>query len=242
MDSAMIKTYDHAGVQIYHGDCRELVLTEPADVMITDPPFSAQTHKGARTSKGGAKGGSVQVTFEPLTFGQLANKLTHLADYVRTWCVMTCDCRHATELERSPPIGWEFVRAGVWVKPDGTPQMTGDRPGTGWEAIAFLHRTKPDGKPMKKRWNGGGRNSVFTHGVCRDAMYPTQKPVALVSEFVRLFTNPGDTILDPFMGSGTTLYAAKELRRKAIGCDVSEEACALAEKRLAQDLLPTGTT
>ena len=81
-------------------------------------------------------------------------------------------------------------------------------------------------------------NSVFTHGVCRDALYPTQKPVALVSEFVRLFTQPGDTILDPFCGSGTTLYAAKKLRRKAIGCDVSDEACALAEKRLAQDLLP----
>lgn len=230
----MKQTYNHAGVSIYHGDCRDLVLTEPADVMISDPPFSAQTHKGV------AKGGSVQVTFAPLTFGQLANKLTHLADCVRTWCVMTCDWRHATELERSPPIGWEFVRAGVWVKPDGTPQMTGDRPGTGWEAIAFLHRTKPDGTPMRKRWNGHGRNSVFMHGVCRDAMYPTQKPVALVSEFVRLFTNPGDTILDPFCGSGTTLYAAKELGRKAVGCDVSEEACALAEKRLAQDLLPMG--
>ncbi len=236
----MIKTYDHAGVQIYHGDCRELVITEPADLIITDPPFSAQTHKGARTNKGGAKGGSIQVTFEPLTFGQLSNHLTRLAEYVKTWALLTCDWKHTTELEQSPPIGWEFVRSGVWVKPDGTPQMTGDRPGTGWESIAFLHRTKPDGKPMKKRWNGGGRNSVFTHGVCRDAMYPTQKPVALISEFVRLFSKPGDTILDPFCGSGTTLYAAKELHRKAIGCDVSAEACALAEKRLAQELLKIG--
>ena len=236
----MKQTYNHAGVSIYHGDCRDLVLTEPADVMISDPPFSAQTHKGARTNKGGAKGGSVQVTFEPLTFAQLSDRLTYLSHDVKTWCIMTCDFDHAIAIKATPPVGWEFVRAGVWVKPDGTPQMTGDRPGTGWEAIAFLHRTKPDGKPMKKRWNGGGRNSVFTHGVCRDAMYPTQKPVALVSEFVRLFSNPGDTILDPFCGSGTTLYAAKELRRKAIGCDVSAEACALAEKRLAQDLLPMG--
>ena len=237
----MKQTYNHAGVSIYHGDCRELVLTEPADVMITDPPFSAQTHKGARTTvPGGPKGGVVQVTFPSMTVDDIRSRLEALAPMVKTWCVMTCDWRHATELERSPPIGWEFVRSGVWVKPDGTPQMTGDRPGTGWEAIAFLHRTKPDGKPMKKRWNGGGRNSVFTHGVCRDAMYPTQKPVALVSEFVRLFSNPGDTVLDPFCGSGTTLYAAKELRRKAIGCDLSDEACALAEKRLAQDLLPMG--
>ena len=237
----MKQTYNHAGVSIYHGDCRDLVLTEPADVMISDPPYSEKTHKGARTTvPGGPKGGVVQVTFPSMTVDDIRSRLEALAPMVKTWCVMTCDWRHATELERSPPIGWEFVRSGVWVKPDGTPQMTGDRPGTGWEAIAFLHRTKPDGKPMKKRWNGGGRNSVFTHGVCRDAMYPTQKPVALVSEFVRLFSNPGDTVLDPFCGSGTTLYAAKELRRKAIGCDLSDEACALAEKRLAQDLLPMG--
>ena len=237
----MRQTYNHAGVSIYHGDCRELVLTDPADVMISDPPYSEKTHKGARTTvPGGPKGGVVQVTFPSMTVDDIRSRLEALAPMVKTWCVMTCDWQHATELERSPPIGWEFVRAGIWVKPDGTPQMTGDRPGTGWEAIAFLHRTKPDGTPMKKRWHGGGRNSVFTHGVCRDAMYPTQKPVALVSEFVRLFTKPGDTILDPFCGSGTTLYAAKELRRKAIGCDVSAEACALAEKRLAQDLLPMG--
>ena len=159
---------------------------------------------------------------------------------VKTWAILSCDFRDAAALEACPPNGWEFIRVGVWIKPNGMPQVSADRPGMGWEAIAFLHRTKPDGKPMKKRWNGGGRNSVFTHGVCRDAMYPTQKPVALVSEFVRLFTQPGDTILDQICGSGTTLYAAKELRRKAIGCDVSEEACALAEKRLAQDLLPMG--
>ena len=241
MSEHMRQTYNHAGVQIYHGDCRELVLAEPADVMISDPPYSEKTHKGARTTvPGGPKGGVVQVTFPSMTVEDIRGRLEALAPMVKTWCVMTCDFDHAIAIKANPPVGWEFVRAGVWVKPDGTPQMTGDRPGTGWEAIAFLHRTKPDGKPMKKRWNGGGRNSVFTHGVCRDAMYPTQKPVALVSEFVRLFTQPGDTILDPFCGSGTTLYAAKELRRKAIGCDVSDEACALAEKRLAQDLLPMG--
>jgi len=237
----MKQTYNHAGVQIYHGDCRELVLAEPADLIITDPPYSEKTHKGARTTiPGGPKGGVVQVTFPSMTVDDIRSRLERLAPMVKTWCVMTCDWRHATELEQSPPIGWEFVRAGVWVKPDGTPQMTGDRPGTGWESIAFLHRIKPDGKPMQKRWNGGGRNSVFTHGVCRDAMYPTQKPVALISEFVRLFSKPGDMILDPFCGSGTTLYAAKELHRKAIGCDVSAEACALAEKRLAQELLKIG--
>lgn len=236
----MRQTYNHAGVQIYHGDCRELVLTEPADVMISDPPYSAHTHKNAKTNKGKGTARKL-ITFGHQTHAELSERMTALAPMVKTWAILSCDFRDAAALESCPPNGWEFIRVGVWIKPNGMPQVSADRPGMGWEAIAFLHRTKLDGKPMKKRWNGGGRNSVFTHGVCRDAMYPTQKPVALVSEFVRLFTKLGDVILDPFCGSGTTLYAAKELRRKAIGCDVSAEACALAEKRLAQDLLPMGT-
>ena len=89
----MKQTYNHAGVQIYHGDCRDLVLTEPADVMITDLPFSAQTHQGARTSKGGAKGGSVQVTFDPLAFGQLAAH--HGGAEGNTGRSSRADCRRA---------------------------------------------------------------------------------------------------------------------------------------------------
>ena len=115
--------------------------------------------------------------------------------------------------------------------------MTGDRPGQGWESIVFLHRLNAKGKPGRKKWNGGGRSSVFHHGVCRDAMYPTQKPVSLISEFVQLFTQSGDTILDPFCGSGTTLYVAKQLGRKAVGCDISDKALGLARQRLAQDVL-----
>jgi len=235
----MKQTYNHAGVQIYHGDCRELALTEPADLIITDPPYSQHTHKNAKTNKGNGSGRKL-VTFDSQEYAGLAERLEVLARITKGWAILTCDFRDAAELERCTPMGWEFIRVGVWIKPNGMPQISADRPGMGWEAIAFLHRTKPDGKPMQKRWNGGGRNSVFTHGVCRDAMYPTQKPVALISEFVRLFSKPGDMILDPFCGSGTTLYAAKELHRKAIGCDVSAEACALAEKRLAQELLKIG--
>ncbi|MCA6071401.1 MAG: site-specific DNA-methyltransferase, partial [Endomicrobium sp.] len=62
--------------------------------------------------------------------------------------------------------------------------------------------------------------------------YPTQKPILLLERIVKIASNPGDTILDPFCGSGTTLVAAKLLRRKYLGIDTSPDAVALSEKRL----------
>ena len=63
--------------------------------------------------------------------------------------------------------------------------------------------------------------------------YPTQKPLLLLERIIRLVTDEGDVVLDPFCGSGTTLVAAKLLARSAIGIDVSEEAVELTRRRLA---------
>ena len=86
-------------------------------------------------------------------------------------------------------------------------------------------------------WNGGGRSSVFT--VPRvNGQHPTEKPVRLYREFVALFSEPGDIILDPFTGSGTTLRAAKDLGRRAIGIEIEERYCEIAAKRMEQGALP----
>lgn len=70
--------------------------------------------------------------------------------------------------------------------------------------------------------------------------HPTVKPIALMAHFVGLHSQEGDTILDPFMGSGTTLRAAKDLHRKAIGIEIDERYCEIAANRLAQEVLPFG--
>jgi len=64
--------------------------------------------------------------------------------------------------------------------------------------------------------------------------YPTQKPILLLERIISLVTHPGDMVLDPFAGSGTTLVAAQLLGRNAVGMDISPEAVELAKRRLAE--------
>ena len=68
--------------------------------------------------------------------------------------------------------------------------------------------------------------------------HATVKPTALMQYLCRLVTPPGGLVLDPFMGSGTTLRAAKDLGRKAIGIEIEEKYCEIAAKRMAQSVLP----
>ena len=75
--------------------------------------------------------------------------------------------------------------------------------------------------------------SILKFDVDMKAEYhPTQKPVALMEYFINTYTNEGDIILDLFMGSGTTLVAAKKLKRKAVGIDIFQKYCDSAIKRL----------
>jgi DNA modification methylase len=105
----------------------------------------------------------------------------------------------------------------VWIKPDGAPQFTGDRPGMGYESIVASWCGQG-----RSKWNGGGRHGVFTFAQ-RDSNHPkqhmTQKPIALMNEIVALFSNRLDTILDPYMGSGTTGVAAVRMGRQFIGIE-----------------------
>lgn len=234
----MTPYFERNGIQIFHGDCREILPTlGPVDHVITDPPFSEVTHLGARSlvsdnRAGGSGDNAGRIDFDAVDAGFVRCAMG-LANPAR-WTIASLDWRHVGPLETCPPDGMRFVRFGVWVKPDGAPQFTGDRPATGWEAIAILHKLGG-----KMRWNGGGNRAVWTHNIAREE-HPTAKPLSLLRELVSLFTDPSETILDPFMGSGTTLRAAMDLGRKAIGIELEEKWCEVAAKRLSQQVMDFG--
>jgi site-specific DNA-methyltransferase (adenine-specific) len=219
----MTPYYQDQSVTIYHGDCREVLPTILADVTISDPPYDERTHNGARSHGDNAS----KINFAPL---DVAGTVPMLLSRTLRWCVCCCSMEMIAEYRIAAPESW--VRAGFWRRPDGAPQFTGDRPATPGDSIAIMHR------PGKKRWNRGGHHAYWEFGVGREArVHPAQKPESLMAALVADFSEPGETILDPFMGSGTTLVAAKRLGRKAIGIEIEEKYCEIAAKRLAQGAL-----
>lgn len=231
--------YDKDGITLYCADNRDVAWPE-TDLILTDPPYSDATHEGASTNPpkattpdemgvrrfltGGNAALPLGIDFDPLTLSDLDDCFARLAPLTRRWVVSFLDWRHTAHLEANPPGGLRFVRFGVWVKPNGAPQFTGDRPGTGWESIAFLH--KAGGRMV---WNGGGKHGVYTcntvHQDNRISDHPNAKPIPLLAELIKDFSDPGDLVFDPYAGSGAVLAAAKLTGRRAIGIERDERHC-----------------
>lgn len=223
---------------LHLGDCLPFLRSLPdksVDHVITDPPYEAEAHTlQRRTKKTGAE--FAQVIECPLDFGAISEADRsevgrQVARVSRRWSLVFCQAEAVQSWRSSLVVGGAvYKRACVWVKPDAMPQLTGDRPGMGYESFVCAHA------PGRSRWNGGGRVGVYVENKNRSDLqrsgHPTQKPVALMEALVRDFTDPGETILDPFAGSGTTGVAAIRLGRKFIGCELSPKYHAVATKRL----------
>lgn len=236
--------YSDDAVTLYHGDCREVLRDLPDNgvgAVITDPPYSDWTHENVRSNSDRARGHGNRVLSGNLGFNSITDDdVTEIVEecgrIAERWVISSLDYRHAFLFSQQPPANLRLLRIGIWVKTNPMPQISGDRPAQGWEAVAFLHSDT-----VKPRWTGKGRPSVWSYPTGMDRTgHPTAKPLPMVREWVRLFTDKGSTILDPFAGSGTTLRAAKDEGRKAIGVEIDEAYCELIAKRLAQGVLDFG--
>lgn len=228
----MTPYYDHDGITIYHADCRDILPTlapGSVDLVLTDPPygigFDYGTHYDDRED---GYGEWIWTTIEA------AEALVHDAGVVAVYQA----AKHARHWAEWFPRDWRpvaltknFAQAmPTWLQ---------------WHTDYALIWTKgrlPCGKPA---WQPPGardwvmcNTATVRRGPSRD--HPCPRPLDGTKYLVSCLCPPAGLILDPFMGSGTTLRAAKDLDRKAIGIEISEEYCEIAVKRLAQAVLPFG--
>ena len=214
--------YEQNGMTIYHGDCLDILPTLDVgsiDLLLTDPPYGISYSPG-----GGGKGlGKKTFTGKDIVTGdnQPFNP-TPLLVFKRA--IMFGANHYAHLLPPSPTwIVWD-KREGMSTNDFADCELIWSN--VGGPARLFHHL-----------WSGMMKASE--KGVRR--VHPTQKPVALMSWLLELYSKPGDMILDPYLGSGTTLVAAKMLGRCGIGIEIEEKYCEIAARRLDQGVLPLET-
>jgi site-specific DNA-methyltransferase (adenine-specific) len=203
--------YEQDGITIYHGDCRELVPSLAFDVVITDPPY----------------GSAVAYDIYPDTPANWQSIMAWLLALPQPMA-FTLSHSRLFDLGRRPQwVGcWDKVNTGGIVHIGASPS---------WEPICFYNL--PRGDSGIARWNDVFRYAAtgFANEVQIGRPHPCTKPVLLYQRLIAVM--PSGIVLDPMMGSGTTLRAAKNLGHRAIGIDVSERYCDLAARRLAQGVL-----
>jgi len=214
---------DGRGIVIYHGDCREILPhLEPVDLVLTDPPyFVPAVHHATREGTSKSWGNlSILEHFFRDTFKAFPLKPTGCA-YV------FCNGQSFPIMYRSGYDIFKNLTVLVWDKGNAIN-------GYWWrrqhELIMFCTLV---GTPLHPTGDGDViRESCVPIG---ERVHDAEKPVSLFKKFIEKGNH--QTILDPFMGSGTTLRAAKDLGRKCIGIEIEEKYCEIAAKRLAQEVL-----
>ncbi len=197
---------------IYHGDCREILPTLPkVDLVLTDPPYGMQFQSNYRIVKHAKIANDTSL---PLDLIWLAISKAQRAAYV------FCRWDNLPQMPHPKSVV-------AWVKNNWSMGDLEHEHGRQWEACCFY--AMPDHEFIKRI------PDVIVCDRTGNNLHPTEKPIELLSKIIS--ANVGDTILDPFMGSGTTLRAAKDLRRRAIGIEIEERYCEIAARRLQQEVL-----
>ena len=228
----MIRIEQIGDCTLYLGDSLEILPALTVDHVIGDPPYEDELHKAmGRIQRTDGREMVQDLGFDGVNGERSAIAaaavaasagwviLFTLAEGVRAW---------RDDLQAA---GAKWDTTCFWIKPDASPRFNGQGPARGAECFV----TSWAGKGHR-RWNAGGKRGVYTHCVNtgRQGEHPTEKPVPLMMDLVQDFTQPGQVICDPFLGSGTTGVACVALGRRFIGIEQNERWFDLACRRIEE--------
>jgi len=226
--------YEHAGITIYHGDCREVLPTlKGVDLVLTDPPFfMPATHYQSRVTYQRAwSDTSILATFWAAVVDACLLSLRPTGHFL-SFCNGDSYPVFYPEMYRR----FDFLKCLVWDK--------------GHVGLGRVWRNQHE-MVIAARWNtslfkddGKLRADIFRFNATpsADREHPVEKPVNMLRWLLEPTTPDAGLILDPFAGSGSTLEAARDAGRRAVGIEGEERYCEIAAKRLAQEVLPLEAT
>ena len=214
--------------KIYNTDCLEFMRSMPdscVDLVVTDPPYEIHTKGGGLGKRpvyeNGALGKISQGFDAEATLEQIARICKKINIFI------FCSTKQKPRI-----MNWGYERGCniaelAWYKPNAAP-FTNNTFKSDLENIIYIRE-----KGVKIK----GISKLFTHN-CGKSKYghPTEKPLEIIEKLILTASNEGDLIFDPFMGSGTTAAACKELNRNFIGCEIEAKYCEIAEKRLRKTI------
>jgi site-specific DNA-methyltransferase (adenine-specific) len=220
--------YNQDGITIYHGDCREILpcLSHDALVLVTDPPYGINlgNHGGAKDKRGRGlrRGAYLSYADTPENYvSVVVPGIVAALDICVRGAVFGC-APSVWSLPAPDALGGVFIPAANGRSPWGFQNL----------APVLLYGIAPD-------LNLGAKATMrrATGKADPDCGHPCPKPQEWMNWLVGLASKSGETVVDPFMGSGTTLRAAKDFGNKAIGIEIEEKYCEIAAKRLSQQVL-----
>ena len=244
----MTPYYEDGQVVIYHGDVLEVLasIENSVDAVITDPPYASGTRMEAHKSASGAmlrnnteRGVKTRFADRPIELDQMTT-----TGFIWLMRAVGQACRGLL------PDGASFLSFIDWRQ---WPNLVGaletcnfrvqgmivwDKGhfglGNGFRSQHELICHASKGVPTI---HDKGCGNVLQFSRQEPVDHPSPKPPGLMERLIEVVTPPGGMVLDPFMGSGTTLLAAKALGCKAIGVEIEERYCEVAARRLAQGSL-----
>lgn len=227
--------YEENGVIIYNADCRDVLPElEPVSIVITDPPYKihAESGGGLHNKRSWLKNiHKAEIdSFDPEYFLYgIKNVLDPFHAYI--FCSKSLLKDYISWFEKMN-LNWELL---IYAKQNPIP--TKNNKYLSDKEYCFFVRT-----PSKCYFNNNAifnkYKTVQTIAVTKNIYHPAEKNIGYIKDRIIISTKKADIILDPFMGSGTTLVAAKQLGRKAIGIETNKKYCDVAIQRLKQNYLP----
>ena len=213
--------YQDSAVTIYHADCRA-ILPElgPVDAVVTDPPYGIGWKRGPWAD-------------DPEAYPELM--LWLVAECQRAvpagWCFIFQAMPNVSRYHEWFPDGWRlFAACKNWaqIRPTGVWYS--------WDPVVFW-RNGPNSAPNSAQVNRDFHVGNVASSLGDNPGHPCPRPIDTMRQIVACAAPVDGAALDPFMGSGTTLRAAKDLGRKAIGIEIEERYCEISAKRMAQEVI-----